>query len=90
MSHWGCPFVWSVTMYVLANSTIASGSILIFSSQQADKIDALEVEQSWKEEEFDFVLQFLRTILMKREHVVIPLSYSFTDGSRRCISNIYV
>lgn len=34
---------------------------------QADKIDSLEVEQSWKEEEFDFVLQFLRTILMKRE-----------------------
>ena len=62
----------------------------MFSSQQADKIDALEVEQSWKEEEFDFVLQFLRTILMKREHVVIPLSHSFTDGSRRCISNIYV
>lgn len=60
------------------------------SSQQADKIDSLEVEQSWKEEEFDFVLQFLRTILMKREHVLIALSHSPTDSFRRCIANIYV
>ena len=34
---------------------------------QADKINTLEVEHGWKEEEFDFVLQFLRTILMKRK-----------------------
>lgn len=33
---------------------------------QIDKIDTLEREQSWKEEEFDFVLQYLRTILLKR------------------------
>lgn len=35
--------------------------------EQADKVDALEVEHGWKEEEFDFVLQFLRTVLMKRK-----------------------
>lgn len=36
--------------------------------EQSDKIDALEVEHGWKEEQFDFILQFLRTILMKRKH----------------------
>lgn len=45
---------------------------------QADKIDTLEVEQNWKEEEFDFVLQFLRTILMKREHRYLSLCRSHT------------
>lgn len=43
------------------------------SLQQADKIDSLEVEQNWKEEEFDFVLQFLRTILMKRKLITNSL-----------------
>ncbi|KAI5791833.1 dynein light intermediate chain-domain-containing protein [Geopyxis carbonaria] len=33
--------------------------------QNADKIETLERERGWKEEEFDFVLQFLRTILLK-------------------------
>jgi len=33
--------------------------------QNADKIEMLERERGWKEEEFDFVLQFLRTILLK-------------------------
>lgn len=33
--------------------------------QNADKIEALERERGWKEEEFDFILQYLRTILLK-------------------------
>ncbi|KAF2868076.1 dynein [Massariosphaeria phaeospora] len=33
--------------------------------QNADKIEALEKERGWKEDEFDFVLQYLRTILLK-------------------------
>ena len=33
---------------------------------QADRIDVLEKDRGWHEEEFDFVLQYLRTILMKR------------------------
>lgn len=36
-------------------------------SLQADQIDTLEKEKAWKEEEFDFVLQSLRTILLKRK-----------------------
>lgn len=33
--------------------------------QNADKIETLEKERSWKESEFDFILQYLRTILLK-------------------------
>ncbi|MCJ1253825.1 hypothetical protein MMC24_001639 [Lignoscripta atroalba] len=33
--------------------------------QNSDRIESLEKEQGWREEEFDFVLQFQRTILMK-------------------------
>ncbi|KAI6709879.1 hypothetical protein JHW43_007590 [Diplocarpon mali] len=33
--------------------------------QNSDRIEALEKERSWKEEEFDLVLQFLRTVLLK-------------------------
>jgi dynein light intermediate chain 1 len=34
---------------------------------QADQIEKLEKDHGWHEEEFDFILQFLRTILLKRE-----------------------
>jgi dynein light intermediate chain 1 len=37
-------------------------------ARQADKIETLEKERAWKEEEFDFVLQFLRTVLLKRAY----------------------
>jgi hypothetical protein len=30
-------------------------------------MEKLERERAWREEEFDFILQFLRTILLKRE-----------------------
>lgn len=33
--------------------------------QNADKIESLEKERGWKEHEFDFILQYLRTILLK-------------------------
>lgn len=33
--------------------------------QNADKIETLEKERGWKEEEFDFILQYMRTILLK-------------------------
>lgn len=34
--------------------------------KQADKIEQLEKDHGWHEEEFDFILQFMRTILLKR------------------------
>ncbi|KAL9637906.1 MAG: hypothetical protein Q9164_001901, partial [Protoblastenia rupestris] len=42
----------------------------------SDRINALEIEQSWREEDFDFVLQFLRTILMKHGASLIYTSNS--------------
>ncbi|PGH12307.1 hypothetical protein AJ79_04373 [Helicocarpus griseus UAMH5409] len=33
--------------------------------QGAEKIEKLEKEHGWREEEFDFILQFMRTILLK-------------------------
>jgi dynein light intermediate chain 1 len=33
--------------------------------QNADKIETLEKERGWKEEQFDFILQYLRTVLLK-------------------------
>ncbi|KAF2703767.1 dynein [Pleomassaria siparia CBS 279.74] len=33
--------------------------------QNADKIEGLERERGWKEEQFDFILQYLRSILLK-------------------------
>lgn len=33
--------------------------------QNADKIEALEKERGWKDDEFDFILQYMRTILLK-------------------------
>jgi dynein light intermediate chain 1, cytosolic len=33
--------------------------------QNADKIEQLEKERGWKEEEFDFILQYMRTVLLK-------------------------
>ena len=37
---------------------------------QSDKIEVLE-ERGWREEEFDYILQFLRTILLKRIIAII-------------------
>ena len=33
---------------------------------QAEKMDLLETEKGWREEEFDYILQLLRTVLLKR------------------------
>ncbi|KAL9101245.1 MAG: hypothetical protein Q9163_003478 [Psora crenata] len=38
----------------------------------SDRMNVLDAEQNWREEDFDFVLQFLRTILMKRKYLLRP------------------
>ncbi|KAI9832140.1 MAG: hypothetical protein M1819_004491 [Sarea resinae] len=43
----------------------ALGLPLCVVCQNADKMDTLEKERGWREEDFDFVLQFLRTVLLK-------------------------
>ncbi|KAJ5238882.1 hypothetical protein N7468_003501 [Penicillium chermesinum] len=45
--------------------------------QGADKIEKLEKDHGWHEEQFDFILQFLRTILLKREYPSSYLSSKF-------------
>ena len=42
----------------------------------ADKIPAMEIEHNWREEDFDFVLQFLRTVLLKHGASLIYTSNS--------------
>ena len=52
-------------------------------NRQADKIEKLEKDNGWNEEEFDFIQQFMRTILLKRgcSHLN-PVSYlTQTDGA---------
>lgn len=44
--------------------------------QNADKIDGLEKRQGWKEEQFDLVMQFMRTILLKHGASLIYTSPS--------------
>jgi dynein light intermediate chain 1, cytosolic len=48
--------------------------------QNADKIESLEKEKGWGEEELDFVLQYLRTILLKHGSSLIYTMPS-TPGS---------
>ncbi|KAI9047055.1 hypothetical protein LZ554_009129 [Drepanopeziza brunnea f. sp. 'monogermtubi'] len=43
----------------------ALGLPLCVVCQNSDRMEVLEKERSWKEEEFDFVLQSLRTVLLK-------------------------
>ncbi|KAF5877539.1 putative dynein light intermediate chain protein [Botrytis fragariae] len=43
----------------------ALGLPLCVVCQNSDKIETLEKERSWREDEFDYVLQYLRTILLK-------------------------
>lgn len=46
---------------------------------QADEISRLESQHNWREEDFDYVLQFLRTVLMKREYTVLNNCFSYID-----------
>ncbi|MCJ1423266.1 hypothetical protein MMC29_001148 [Sticta canariensis] len=46
----------------------------------ANKIESLETEQGWQEEEFDFILQFLRTILMKHGASMVYTSVSVPNS----------
>jgi dynein light intermediate chain 1 len=59
--------------------------------QNVDQMDALEKERGWKEEDFDYVLQFLRTILLKRKlSSPYPSLLPPLTPHRRCITNIHL
>ena len=38
----------------------------------ADKIERMEREYGWQDEQFDFVLQWLRCVLLKRKKIRVP------------------
>ncbi|KAH9214011.1 dynein light intermediate chain-domain-containing protein [Leptodontidium sp. 2 PMI_412] len=57
----------------------ALGLPLCVVCQNSDHIENLEKERSWKEEEFDFVLQFLRTVLLKHGASLIYTAPSVTS-----------
>ncbi|KAI9844163.1 MAG: hypothetical protein M1837_005763 [Sclerophora amabilis] len=48
--------------------------------QNAEKIETLEKERGWKDEEFDFVLQFVRTVLLKHGASLIYTSATTPDS----------
>ncbi|EFE34253.1 uncharacterized protein ARB_06650 [Trichophyton benhamiae CBS 112371] len=51
-------------VYVYPVIKAASGANMD-STKQAEKIEQLEKDHGWREEEFDYILQFMRTILLK-------------------------
>ncbi|MCJ1413061.1 hypothetical protein MMC19_007163 [Ptychographa xylographoides] len=54
----------------------ALGLPLCVVCHNSDRMDILESERGWREEEFDYVLQFLRTILLKHGASLIYTSNS--------------
>lgn len=56
------------------------GLPLIVVAQNADKIEQHEKEQNWKDEEFDFILQYLRTVLLKHGAALI---YTFPNTTQQ-------
>lgn len=63
--------------------------LLIF--LQSDQMESLERERGWKEDEFDFVLQSLRTVLLKRtlHHIEQNAKHARTDLDLDGASLIY-
>ncbi|CAJ2504120.1 Uu.00g115140.m01.CDS01 [Anthostomella pinea] len=57
----------------------ALGLPLCVVCQNSEKIDYLEKSQSWKEEQFDLVLQYLRTVLLKHGASLIYTGPSMTS-----------
>jgi hypothetical protein len=43
---------------------------------QAQRMEVLEKNNAWKEPDFDTVLQYLRTILLRRKYTAAPLSHT--------------
>jgi dynein light intermediate chain 1, cytosolic len=47
---------------------------MLLTASQAEKIEFLEKSQGWKEADFDQVLQYLRTVLLRRKIAVVSCS----------------
>lgn len=44
----------------------------VLTNSQAEKMEGLEKTQGWKEGDFDQVLQYLRTVLLRRKFALSP------------------
>lgn len=53
--------------------------------QSADRIEILEKERGWKDEEFDFILQYLRTILLKHGASLVYMMPSMPGEMRALV-----
>ncbi|MCJ1247559.1 hypothetical protein MMC30_004773 [Trapelia coarctata] len=58
----------------------ALGVPLCVVCHNSDKMDSLERDRGWREEEFDYVLQFLRTILLKHGASLVYTSSSIPNA----------
>ncbi|KAI0998006.1 hypothetical protein K3495_g10183 [Podosphaera aphanis] len=63
----------------------ALGLPLCVVCQNSDQIEVLEKEQGWKEQEFDFVLQILRTVLLKHGASLIYTAPSMVSSLQSLI-----
>ncbi|RKF61925.1 Cytoplasmic dynein 1 light intermediate chain 2 [Erysiphe neolycopersici] len=64
---------------------MALGVPLCVVCQNSERIEFLEKERGWKEEDFDFVLQCLRTILLKHGASLIYVAPSTTNNLQSLI-----
>lgn len=71
--------------YVKIQDQLFTGLIRL----QADKIEKLEKDHGWHEEEFDFILQFMRSILLKRECSRYTVRRNWSDHNADGASLIY-
>jgi hypothetical protein len=53
-------------------------------------MDILERDIGWREEEFDYILQFLRTILLKRWFILQICRFSMLNENRRRVPGVYL
>lgn len=75
MKGWAFLHVLFVRVYVYPIIKAASGAN-VDSTKQAEKIEQLEKDHGWREEEFDYILQFMRTILLKRMSPLLLYPYT--------------
>lgn len=60
-----------------------SQHVVLTFCRQSERTDILEKTQGWKDDEFDLVLQYLRTVLVKR-------TFSFLCGPTTFFLPVYV
>lgn len=85
--HWGCHYVWFAKMWVSQRHHLNARLTCV----QAQRMEVLEKSQGWKEPDFDTVLQYLRTVLLRREYFGMSMAqYSKLTLDRWCIAHLHL